>query len=137
MSTKKYNTAYTKTRVDMWLWNVATYCKRLRFMQMRMYDEYCYKAPYSNVNAKIAVLRDVTICTHWRPSEAHLFDTLQALKRLTGKELDNDMPVCCSIGLEDYIIKNDAILTFRISLHKLLKLTKMLWRVKTFVYSEA
>ena len=41
--------------------------------------------------------------------KAHLFDTLH---RLTG----NDMSICCTIGLEDYIIYK---LSFSIILHKL------------------
>ena len=66
-------------------------------------NNYCYQAPSSNANAKIVPLRDVTV--QGRPSKTHLFDTLQALKRLACKELHNGKPVYCTIGLEDYIIQ--------------------------------
>ena len=85
------------------MWNVPTYRKRLRYTQARVSYEYCYQAPCSNTNAMIEPLRDVI--TLWKPSKAHLFNILQAFKRLTSKELGNNMPVYGTIGLEDYIVK--------------------------------
>ena len=83
------NTVYTKTRVyidkatcGMLLLTTGGYVSRKRGCA-NTGDEYCYKALCSNVNAKIVLLRGVT-----RPMDAmkaHFFDTLQALKRLTGK----------------------------------------------------
>ena len=101
------DTVYNKTRVDkatcgMLLLTAGAYVSR-KCGCVNAGDEYHYKALFSNVNAKIVQLRDVI-----RPLEAmkaHLFDTLQALKLHTGKSQDNDMPVYCYIGLEDYIIQ--------------------------------